>query len=90
MKLRVLVEELGSIAALIAIPSGVSSLAFAFEISDKTAVSLSWIWAVSRILDFALIKADIIFLLIIRFCGCEMAYQSSASVIEKLLGRSMS
>lgn len=90
MKLRVLVEELGSIAALIAIPSGVSSLAFAFEISDKTAVSLSWIWAVSSILDLALIRADIIFLLIVGFCGCYIAYQSSASVIEKLLGRSMS
>jgi len=90
MKLRVLVEELGSIAALIAIPSGVSSLAFAFEISDKTAVSLSWICAVSRILDFSLIKADIIFLLIISFFRCEMTYQSSASVMEKLLGSSIS
>jgi hypothetical protein len=63
MKLRVFVEELGSVAALVAIPSGVSSLAFAFDISERTAVSLSWIWAVSRIFDFALIKADIIFLL---------------------------
>ena len=90
MKLRVLVEELGSRAALIAIPSGVSSLAFAFEISDKTAVSLSCIWAVSSIFDFALIRADIIFLLFISFYRCYIAYQSSASVIEKLLGRSIS
>ena len=91
MKLRVLVEELGSIAALIAIPSGVSSLAFAFEISDKTAVSLSCIWAVSRIFDFALINADIIFLLMVSWRRhSKVAYQSSASVIEKLLGRSMS
>jgi hypothetical protein len=90
MKLRVLVEELGSVAALIAIPSGVSSLAFAFDISERTAVSLSWIWAVSRMFDFALIKDDIIFLLIISLIRWELAYQSSASVIEKLLGRSIS
>jgi len=63
MKLNVLVEELGSVAARIAIPSGVSSLALALEISDKTAVSLSWIWAVSRTSDLALMRADIIFLL---------------------------
>jgi len=90
MKLRVLVEELGSVAALIAIPSGVSSLAFALEISERTAVSLSWIWAVSRIFDFALIKADIIFLLIVSWNHHGLAYQSSASVIEKLLGKSIS
>jgi hypothetical protein len=90
MKLKVLVEELGSVAALIAIPSGVSSLAFAFDISESTAVSLSWIWAVSRIFDFDLIKADIIFLLMMSLRLCEIAYQSSASVIEKLLGRSIS
>lgn len=40
---KVLVEVLGSCAALIAISSGVSSLAFALEISDKTAESLSCI-----------------------------------------------
>ena len=90
IKLRVLVEELGSVAALIAIPSGVSSLAFALEISERTAVSFNWIWAVSRIFDFVLIKADIIFLLIVRSNHHGLAYQSSASVIEKLLGRSMS
>jgi hypothetical protein len=61
---NVLVEELGSEAALTAIPSGVSSLALALEISDKTTVSFSWTCAASSISDLALINVDIIFLLV--------------------------
>jgi hypothetical protein len=86
------VEELGSVAALIAISSGVSSLALALEISDRTAVSLSWTCAASRISDRDLIRADIIFLLSRQLCrkGVDkVADQSSASVMEKLLGKSI-
>jgi hypothetical protein len=71
IKLNVLVEELGSVAARICIPSGVSSLALAFDISDRTTVSFSWTCAVSNTSDFALIKADIIFLLTHELVSCD-------------------
>jgi hypothetical protein len=49
-------------------------------------------WAVSRTSDLALIKADIIFLLDrqLSFSRLVQSYQSSASVMEKLFGRSIS
>ena len=59
----VLVELLGSFAARTAISSGLSSLAFAFEISDSTAVSFNDMLAASSTSAFALRSPDMIFLL---------------------------
>ena len=60
---KVLVDELGSVAALIAISSGLSPLALAFDISDKTARSLRDMRAPSSISDLALSRLDMSFLL---------------------------
>jgi hypothetical protein len=95
MRDRVLVELLGSLAALIAMPSGLSSLAFAFDISDNKADSFSDILAPSRYSAFALSRADMIFLLqryqryIPPPTRYHRAHQSSASAIAKLLARLM-
>jgi hypothetical protein len=89
---RVLVELLGSLAALIAMPSGLSSFAFAFDISDNTTDSFSDIRAPSRYSAFALSRPDMIFLLQAyqqRIAPYRRTHQSSASAIAKLLARSM-
>jgi hypothetical protein len=60
----ILVEVLGSRAALIDIPSGLSPVAFAFEIAERTAASLRDTRAPSITSAFALRSPATIFLLI--------------------------
>ena len=87
-----LVDELGSFAARIAIPSGLSPLALALDISDNTAESLRDMRAADNISALALIKPDMSFLLdhtVSHIMGREYmgeAHLSSESVMEKLLG----
>jgi hypothetical protein len=63
MKVKVLVELLGSLLALTAMPAGPSPFAFAFEISDNTAPSFNDMPSPCSTSDLALISLDIVFLL---------------------------
>lgn len=92
MMVRVLVDELGSRAALTAILSGLSPFALAFEISDNTAPSLMAIPAAWMISDLDLISSFMSFLLFVSLSARQLKLEtdeSSESRIAKLFGREM-